>query len=134
MMRSSIVPKQMINVTVLLVLAGVFSGCAVHYFDKKTGAEHIWGIGHMKMKMAPEEEGVQAIVRGTDVLGVSMGSADQQAYLTFGWHRIQRLDIVTESTAVRLEWPNSDFVNIRVGSSFPIIPDELNTKQKEEKP
>lgn len=88
----------------------------------------------MKMKMAPEEEGVQAIVRGTDVLGVSMGSADQQAYLTFGWHRIQRLDIVTESTAVRLEWPNSDFVNIRVGSSFPIIPDELNTKQKEEKP
>ena len=134
MRRSSIVPIQMINVTVLLVLAGFFSGCAVHYFDQKTGAEHIWGVGHMKMKMAPEEEGVQAIVRGTDVLGVSMGSADQQAYLTFGWHRIQRLDIVTESTAVRLEWPNSDFVNIRFGSSFPIIPDELNTKQKEEKP
>lgn len=134
MMRSSIVTIQMINVTVLLVLAGFVSGCAVHYFDPKTGAEHIWGFGHMKMKVAPEEEGLQAIVRGTEVIGLSTGNADKQAYLTLGWHRIQRLDIVTESTAVRLEGPNSDFVNIRVGSSFPGIPDELNTKQKEEKP
>jgi len=134
MIRSSTVLIQMINMTVLLVLTTFFSGCAVHYFDQKTGTEHIWGFGHMKMKVAPEEEGLQAVVHGTDVLGVSMGSANQQAYLTLGWHRLQRLDIVTESTAVRLEWPNSDFVNIRVGSSFPGIPDELNTKQKEENP
>jgi hypothetical protein len=134
MMRSSIVPIQMISVAILLVLVGFVSGCAVHYFDKKTGTEHIWGFGHMKMKVAPEEEGLQAIVRGTDVLGVSTGSADKQAYLTLGWHRLQRLDIVTESTAVRLEWPDSNFVNIRVGSSFPGVPDELNTRQKEEKP
>ena len=134
MMRSSIVPIQMINVTVLIVLAGFFSGCAVHYFDKNTGTEHLWGFGHMKMKVAPEEESLQAIVRGTDVIGLSTGSADKQAYLTLGWHRLQRLDIVTESTAVRLEWPNSDFVNIRVGSSFPGIPDDLNTRQKEGKP
>ena len=134
MIRLSIVPIRMISVVILVVLAGFISGCAVHYFDKKTGTEHIWGFGHMKMKVAPEEEGLQAIVRGTDVLGLSTGSADKQAYLTLGWHRIQRLDIVTESTAVRLEGPNSDFVNLRVGSKFPGIPDELHTKQEEKKP
>jgi len=112
----------------------MFTGCAIHYFDTKTGTEHIWGFGHMKMKAAPKEEGLQAIVRGTDVLGLSMGSADNQAYLTLGWHNIQRIDIVAESTAVRLEWPNSDFVNVRIGSEFPGIPSEPHLNQKEEKP
>jgi hypothetical protein len=112
----------------------MFTGCAIHYFDTKTGTEHIWGFGHMKMKAAPKEEGLQAIVRGTDVLGLSMGSADNQAYLTLGWHNIQRIDIVAESTAVRLEWPNSDFVNVRIGSEFPGIPSEPHWNQKEEKP
>ena len=22
-------------------------GCALHYFDSKTGTEHVWGFGHM---------------------------------------------------------------------------------------
>jgi hypothetical protein len=94
-------------------------GCAIHYYDPKTGAEHIWGFGHLKMKAAPENEGLHAVVRGTDVLGVSLGSAEKQAYLTVGWHRVQRLDIAAESTAIRLEWPTSDFVDVRIGSRFP---------------
>jgi hypothetical protein len=102
-----------------LVMGMGCAGCAVHYFDPKTGTEHLWGFGHLKMRVAPPAEGLQAIVRGTDVVGVSTGVADKQAYLTVGWHRIQRLDIVQESTAFRLEWPNSDFINVRVGSKFP---------------
>lgn len=97
-------------------------GCAIHYFDPETGTEHLWGFGHMKMKVSPPTEGVQAVVRGTDVLGLSIGSADQQVYLTAGWHRVQRLDVIAESTAVRLEWPSADFVEVRVGTAFPGVP------------
>jgi hypothetical protein len=84
----------------------------------------VWGFGHVKMRVAPPAEGLQAVVRGTDVIGLSLGRADQQAYLTLGWHRLQRLDVVQESTAVRLEWPDADFVNVRVGSRFPFATTE----------
>ena len=107
----------------VMIICAVFmlsgTGCALHHYDKATGTEHIWGFGHMKMKFVPDEEGLQTVVRGTDVLGISAGRVEKQAYLTAGWHRIQRLDIVTQSTAFRLEWPNSDFAQIRVGSEFP---------------
>ena len=106
-------------VVLFVLLSG---GCAIHYFDSETGTEHIWGFGHMQMKVSPPNEGVQAVVRGTDVLGLSLGIADQQAYLTAGWHRVQRLDVIAESTAVRLEWPSADFAEVRVGTAFPGVP------------
>ena len=110
-----------------IIVCAVFmlmtSGCAIHHYDELTGTEHIWGFGHLKMKIAPPSEGLQAIVRGTDVLGLSFGQADRQTYVTAGWHRTQRLDVVSESTAVRYEWPDSDFSNVRVGSKFPFHPE-----------
>ncbi len=107
------------QVVAAIAVAWLCSGCAVHWYDQETGTEHIFGFGHMKMKVAPPNEGLQAIVRGTDVLGASVGSADNQAYLTLGWHRCQRLDAIAENTAIRMEWPNSNFASVRVGSEFP---------------
>ena len=115
-------PRVVLALSVSLWIGG--AGCALHHFDPATGTEHVWGFGHLKMKVAPPSEGLQAIVRGTDVLGASLGRADGQNYLTVGWHRTQRLDIVEESVAVRVEWPSSDFVSIRVGSRFPFAPQE----------
>jgi len=106
----------------IVLAAWLCGGCAVHYFDAATGTDHIWGFGHLKMKVAPPAEGLQALVRGTDVFGVSAGRADQQFYLTVGWHRLQRLDVLAESTTLRLEWPGSDFALVRVGSHFPLAP------------
>ncbi len=40
------------------------TGCAVHYYDPKTGAEHIWGVGHLVMKVSAPNEGVRAVVSG----------------------------------------------------------------------
>ena len=111
----------------------ITSGCAIHHYDEVTGTEHIWGFGHLKMKIAPPSEGLQAIVRGTDVLGLSFGQADRQTYVTAGWHRTQRLDVIAESTSVRYEWPDSDFSNVRIGSKFPFRPEiagKLDTNEK----
>ena len=109
------------------------SGCALHHYDEATGTEHIWGFGHMKMKVPPCNEGLQAIVRGTDVLGLSFGIGEQQNYLTAGWHRTQRLDVVAESTAIRYEWPDSDFAKVRIGSTFPFRPDEIPDSNEQSK-
>ncbi len=113
------------------------SGCAIHYFDTKTGTEHLWGIGHMKVKVTPVNEGLQAVVRGTDVLGLGVGRDDTYGYVAVGWHRRQHLDIVDENTSVRLEWCGSDFANVRVGSEFPkslegIEPKEAHASRNQE--
>lgn len=95
------------------------SGCAVHYFDPETQTEHIWGIGHMKMRFVEPNEGLQAVVHGTDVAGISLGKADKHGYFTVGWQRLEFIDVLKDSTAIRLERPTNDFVNVRIGSNFP---------------
>lgn len=104
---------------ILVVMATCSTGCAVHYFDPDTSTEHIWGFGHMKMKIGIPNEGVQGVVRGTEVLGFSIGATKGESYMTLGWSNLQRLDIIKENTAIRLEWPSHSFECIRIGSEFP---------------
>ncbi len=99
--------------------ATLTSGCAVHYFDPETGAEHIWGVGHMVMKATVPAEGIQTVVRQTEVLGLAAGKAGPEYSLTLGWARSQRLEVVEESAQVRLEWPSSSLLHVRVGSEWP---------------
>lgn len=100
------------------MLALLTSGCAVHYYDKATGTEHLWGFGHMKMKVAPSGEGVRAIVKGTQTLGLGVGLGREDYYLSAGWSS-QRILRVADDTCVRFEWPTADFFNVRVGTNFP---------------
>lgn len=103
----------------LSLLAVLLNSCAVHYYDRETQTEHVWGIGHMMMKAAQPNEGLEAIVHGTDVVGISIGKTSRQRYFTIGWQRLQYIDVLKESTAVRLEWPDGTFGNVRVGSKHP---------------
>jgi hypothetical protein len=109
-------------------------GCAVHYYEEDTGIEHIWGFGHMKMKASKPSEELQAVVHGTDVLGVSIGKADKHGYFTVGWQRLEFIDVLKESTSIRLEWPDNTFGNVRVGSKFPFDRNELGNTQMEKTP
>lgn len=106
----------------LLFLLSVFTvtGCAIQYFDPVTGTEHLWGIGHLRMKVSGASEGLKAVVTGTDTLGLAAGSAGSERYITFGWQRLSRLHVITDDTAVRLEWPTSDAFLVRVGSELPL--------------
>lgn len=110
------------DIRVGLTIAGVavlLSGCAVQYYDSETGTAHIWGFGHMSMKVSPPNQGLQAVVQGTRVLGLSLGKARDRTYLTIGYDSHQQTDILDRNTSVHLEWPAGDLFRLRAGSSWP---------------
>lgn len=96
------------------------SGCAVHYYDSDTQSEHVWGIGHMMLKASTPRENLKATVRGTALSGLSIGVGDPGTSLTIGWEKRQLVEITDKSTAVRLEWPRGDLLNLRIGSEWPL--------------
>lgn len=95
------------------------SGCAFQYYDADTQTDHIWGFGHMAMKAEPPSEDVKAVVKGSQIIGFSVGTRKEQQFLTFGYENAQRLEVVHPDTALRLEWPDSDLFKVRIGSEWP---------------
>jgi len=122
-------PLQSIACGLLAVAVAISSGCAVHYYDDESNIEHIWGIGHMTMKPSPASEGVVAIGRRTDVIGLSFASVQEQLDVTLGWNAKQRIDIVKEDTKLCLAWPQGSFYNARVGTNFPQAPSTCGATQ-----
>lgn len=43
----------------------VQSGCALHYYDTESGAEHIYGFGYLVMKAPPPQSGQRALMKQT---------------------------------------------------------------------
>ena len=118
------------KVVVLLPSLLSFTGCAIHYFDKDSGTEHLWGFGHMKMKYLPPHEGIQAVVTGTETIGLSIGAGQQDYHIGAGWD-YRRQILVSSNAMLRLEWPDGDFYNVRLGTTPPFEQDS-NEHMKEE--
>ena len=135
--KASVEPVQLMNmafhiakIVIPMVIFSSFStGCAVHYYDKATGTEHLWGFGHFKMAVHPSDEGVTAVIKGTQTLGLGLGLGREDYYLTAGWNN-QRFVTVANNASVRLEWPTADFFNVRVGTNFPAADCSTNSKEK----
>lgn len=108
------------------------SGCAVHYYDKQSGTEHLWGFGHLKMRAVPRHSdrppftnAVMAYATGTQTLGFSLGAGEDDAGVGAGWNSRSRLTIKAEDSSFYLIWPTNSlwlprelksFFNVRVGS------------------
>lgn len=116
---------------VLVLMFLTASGCAIHYFDAESGTEHIWGVGHMAMKPAAPSEGLKAVGRRTDVVGISAGRLQEGTHLEIGWGVRQRIEIVDENTQLCLAWPRGSLYNARIGSAFPPELDECGSTPKE---
>lgn len=127
-------PRLAATMLLVVVISTCFHGCSVHYFDTKTGKEHLWGFGHLEMKATTPHEGVKSVVRGTELIGFTMGAVDQRPYLMLGWDHEQRLEILDTNTTLRLEWPNDSFFNIRVGTNVPMFFSPVSTNNQPRKP
>lgn len=105
-------------------LSAGLGGCGVHYYDPDSGVDHVWGIGHLQMKLATPEEGVRAAVTGVQLIGFGIGAGRSDYYAQIGWRDARMLRVLQESTCVRLDWPTSDIFSIRVGTVPPYAKDD----------
>ncbi len=110
----------------VLTIAMLASGCAINYYDSETKEWHFWGVGHIWMKAIPDQNKgkatveVAAVVRGTETVGLSFGSLEDQANVALGYRRQQRLDVLAKDMAVvDLVWPDGHFVNALLRRGFP---------------
>lgn len=103
------------------VSAAVFGGCGLHYYDSKTGVEHLWGFGHMRMRVQPPDAGVQAVVKGYSVVGVKVGGSEDDYGVSLGYDSQRRILISQSNAAFGLEWPNASFFNVRIGTNPPFV-------------
>jgi hypothetical protein len=120
----------------LLILLSLTScsGCAIDYFDARNGIEHVWGIGHIAMKVGPPNEGLKAVGRRTDSLGFSMGKGEVGYQLGLGWNSYQQIDVMDQNTQLCLAWPTGSLYNARVGSDAPPNMTECGLAEKEKNP
>lgn len=127
------IPRCSANLRVLVclsTLAATLGGCAIHYYDEATGTEHVWGLAHVKMRVQPVTEGVQAVAQGSESLGVSAGSTAAGPHFALGWHDESRIFVSPEDAALRFDWPTSNVFDVRVGARPPFLREQpLMTKE-----
>ena len=96
------------------------AGCAVYYRDRDSGADHIWGFGHLAMKVGPTLNEKQALIQRTTLPGVAVGMDNGELGLSFGWAQREHILIYDENTAISIQRsPSNDFFDFEIGSSSP---------------
>lgn len=101
-----------------LIVPLFLESCALHYYDKETQAEHIFGFGHMVMKAQDAGANRVAIVRGNSLLGLSTGMDDAGGHFAAGWSSNRTINILQSDAAIELLWPTNDLLNVRIGEPF----------------
>ena len=116
--------------------AFMYLGCAVQYYDQDTGAEHIWGFGHLSMKVTSPKEEKQALIQRTTLTGIAVGLDNGSFGLSIGWDQRERIHIYDPNTAISIDRPPSnDFFYFKIGTYPPDlgrIPATNNSNEKKE--
>ncbi len=119
--------------TLLALVLG--SGCAVHYFNRDTQTEHLWGFGHLKMRAAPQPAAgpcatnpAIAFVTGVRTLGLNLGFGEDFGGVAAGWDARSRVVIRAPDAHFCLVWPTNaahwpgalqNLFAVRVGTNLP---------------
>ncbi len=77
---------------------------------------HVWGVGHIAMRVTPVNEGTKGIVRSVSLCGLGAGVWHHDPFVSLGWERNQSVEIVDSNTSVQIDHAGADLLNIRVGS------------------
>lgn len=103
----------------IAVLPALLTGCTIVYHDVETGAMHAWGAAHLAMRATTPKEGKKAVVSGVTTYGMAIGIWDRIPFITIGWQRMQIAEVIDEDTAVRIEAPHGDLLQMEVGATPP---------------
>jgi hypothetical protein len=117
------------NLILIIMLILPLSGCAIYYQDAKTGAEHIWGIGHLATKVSAPEDGKQAVISKATLIGINFGVEEGKIGMSAGWDKRERIMIYDENTSISIRRPENDnFFLFNFGSQpfTPTLPGNNN--------
>lgn len=115
------------RIILVTFLCLAFTGCAIYHRDPDSGAEHIWGFGHLAMKVTPPLEGKQSIVRRATLTGIAISTGQDSFGISIGYDRKEHILIYDENTAISIQRPPSnDFFYFKIG----IAPPEAFSKSK----
>jgi hypothetical protein len=124
------------NIGILVLIGLLLSGCAVYYRDRDTGAEHIWGFGHLSVKTVPPSKGKQALVQRMTLTGIAAGLDNGSLGMSAGWDRREHILIYDENAAVTIQRPPSnDFFYFKIGTYPPdsgLTPTTVNSDKQRE--
>jgi hypothetical protein len=84
-------------------LASLFNGCAVHYYDKQSGTEHLWGLGRVAWNKRVETNGWVSIRTGLVSPGLSIGTGPTFAGVALGGISHESVRVVTETEASKMQ-------------------------------
>ena len=105
----------------------ILSSCAVYYRDRDTGAEHIWGFGHLAVKTIPSHEGKPALIQRMTLTGIAVGTDNGSLGVSAGYDRREHILIFDENAAITIErHPSNDFFYFKIGT----YPSDLETPQE----
>ena len=85
------------------------SSCAVQVFDEKTGTTHLWGFGHLSMKVqgAEDDATLQAVTVATDSVGANMDTTPFSSGLGLGYHSSRVTYVVSADTQLQMTEPHT---------------------------
>lgn len=83
----------------LLVLSVVLTGCAYAYEDAD-GTRHLWGIGHLYVTVPRSDAHSNAVVSGSDVVGLGVVRSQDGVSLVLGAARERRVEVGPGPAAV----------------------------------
>ena len=87
------------------------SGCAIHYYNARTGDEYLWGTGRLKLKREDLGGGLASVVSGSSLPGLILGVGQDHFGLSFGLLVNERLLIVETNLLASLS-PPAGFVSL----------------------
>lgn len=111
-------PFRLILKIIILVIMGLHvAGCAVYYRDRESGAEHIWGFGHLAMKVTSPLEGKKALIQKMTLTGMAVGIDNGSMGASVGYDEREHILIYDENTAITIQrLPSNDFFYFKIGT------------------
>ena len=129
-------PNPIFLSSVFVLIGFLLSSCAVYYRDRDSGAEHIWGFGHLSMKVVPPNEGKQALIQRTTLTGLAVGLDNGSLGLSVGWDQREHILVYDANTTISIQRPPSnDFFYFKIGTYPPDVegvPHATNSNDKKE--
>jgi len=118
------------NIVSQIGIPVILSGCAVSHFDQETGTYHLYGLGHMKMKVEADknvEKSACIVITGMESLGVVLLQEPGSYSVALGWEKKDQMRILAQDTSVNIESPKFfiDLFNLKVNSVSKDFPDGL---------